>query len=260
MLRARPFMNAVGAKTLLFKEIRRFMRVPGQTLLSPLVSTTLYFLVFGYSLGGRQHEVEGSPYIAFIVPGLVFLGIANNAFLNTSSSLFITKIQGTVVDLLVTPLGPKEILFGFIGGGMVRGLAVGLLTWAVALLFTGFSLAHAWVTLVYLILISYVFSMLGLLAGLWAEKFEQINFFPNFVMLPLVFLGGVFYSVQSLPQPWRAISLFNPMVYMVNGLRYGMLGQASLSPALGAAVLVGLGAASTALTGILLARGYHLKT
>ena len=128
-------MNLTGLKTLLVKEVRRFLRVPGQTVLSPLISTTLYFVVFGVSLGGRMEEVTGHPYIPFIVPGLIFLGLANNAFLNTSSSLFIMKIQGTIVDLLVAPLGPWEILLGFVGGGMVRGLAVGLLTWAVALLF-----------------------------------------------------------------------------------------------------------------------------
>src|ERR1700752_2050787 len=129
-------MNALGMKTLLLKEVRRFLRVPGQTLLSPLVSTTLYFIVFGYSLGGRQHAVGGVPYVVFIVPGLVFLGIANNAFLNSSSSLFITKIQGTVVDLLVAPLGAFEILCGFIGGGMIRGLGVGGLIWLVASAFS----------------------------------------------------------------------------------------------------------------------------
>ncbi len=252
-------MNSVGAKTLLAKEVRRFLRVPGQTVLSPLISTSLYFLVFGYSLGGRQHEVEGVPYIHFIVPGLVFLGIANNAFLNSSSSLFITKIQGTVVDLLVAPLGPPELLMGFIGGGMVRGLAVGLLTWGVATLFTGFSLVHAAAAVLFLLLVSYVFSMLGLLAGLWAEKFEQINFFPTFVMLPLTFLGGVFYSVHGLPQPWRTASLFNPMVYMVEGLRYGMLGQSVISPQIGASILATLAFGATVLAWQLLRRGYHLK-
>ncbi|MET0403296.1 MAG: ABC transporter permease, partial [Cystobacter sp.] len=127
-------------KTLLVKEVRRFMRVPGQTIFSPLISTSLYFLVFGYSLSGRVHEVEGVPYLGFIVPGLVFLGLANNAFLNSSSSFFINKMQGTVVDLLAAPLGPMELMAGFIGGAMIRGLLVGLLTWGVATLFTGFHL------------------------------------------------------------------------------------------------------------------------
>ena len=252
-------MNPTGLRTLFVKEVRRFMRVPGQTVLSPLISTTLYFVVFGVSLGGRMEEATGQRYLPFIVPGLVFLGLANNAFLNTSSSLFIMKIQGTIVDLLVAPLGPGELMFGFVGGGMVRGLAVGLLTWVVALVFAGFQLAHPLATLGFLLGTAYVFSVLGLVAAVWAEKFEQINFFPTFVMLPLTFLGGVFYSISRLPEPWRTISHFNPMVYMVEGLRYGMLGTSSLPAALGGSMLLVLAIASTAITYTLLARGYKLK-
>ncbi|AKI99886.1 Hypothetical protein AA314_01513 [Archangium gephyra] len=246
-------------KSLLVKEVRRFMRVPGQTVLSPLISTSLYFLVFGYSLSGRVHEVEGVPYLQFIVPGLVFMGLANNAFLNSSSSLFITKIQGTVVDLLVAPLGPLELMAGFIGGAMVRGLLVGGLTWAVATLFTGFRLEHAPAALLFLLLSSYTFSVLGILAAVWAEKFEQINFFPTFVMLPLTFLGGIFYSVRQLPSPWNHVSLFNPMVYMVEGLRYGMLGQSGFSPLLGASILVAVALVATGVAWAALRSGYKLK-
>jgi ABC-2 type transport system permease protein len=252
-------MNASGLKTLFSKEVRRFLRVPGQTVLSPLISTTLYFVVFGVSLGGRMEEATGQPYLPFIVPGLVFLGLANNAFLNTSSSLFIMKIQGTIVDLLVAPMGPGELLLGFVGGGMVRGLAVGLLTWAVALVFAGFQLAHPLVTFAFLLGTAYVFSVLGLVTAVWAEKFEQINFFPTFVMLPLTFLGGVFYSINRLPEPWRTISHFNPMVYMVEGLRYGMLGTSALPPGVGGLMLALLALGSTALAFTLLERGYKLK-
>ncbi|AKQ69560.1 hypothetical protein A176_006472 [Myxococcus hansupus] len=252
-------MNVLGMKTLLAKEVRRFMRVPGQTVLSPLISTTLYFIVFGYSISGRIQTVEGLPYLHFIVPGLVFLGIANNAFLNSSSSLFITKIQGTVVDLLVAPLGPGELMAGFIGGAMVRGLVVGLLTWAVATVFTGFSLEHAGVAAYFLVLSSYVFSVLGMLAAVWAEKFEQINFFPTFVMLPLTFLGGVFYSVRELPAPWSTVSLFNPMVYMVEGLRYGMLGRSIFSPLGGGGILLAVAVVATLVTYAVLRSGYKMK-
>jgi ABC-2 type transport system permease protein len=253
-------MNTVGMKTLLVKEVRRFLRVPGQTVLSPLISTTLYFVVFGYSVGSRVSEIHGVPYMHYIVPGLVFLGIANNAFLNSSSSLFITKIQGTVVDLLVAPLGPGELLFGFVSGAMVRGLTVGLLTWAVALVFTGFQLAEPVLLPALLLLESYVFSVLGLLAALWAEKFEQINFFPTFVMVPLTFLGGVFYSVEGLPSPWREVSLLNPVVYMVDSTRLGFLGRADFSPWSGIAFLLVLAVASSVAALALLNRGYKLKT
>jgi ABC-2 type transport system permease protein len=246
-------------KTLFAKEVRRFMRVPGQTVLSPLISTTLYFIVFGYSISTRVHEVEGMPYLAFIVPGLIFLGIANNAFLNSSSSLFITKIQGTLVDLLVAPLGPGELMAGFIGGAMVRGLVVGGLTWVVAVVFTPFSLEHAVVAAYFLLLSSYVFSVLGLLAAIWAEKFEQINFFPTFVMMPLTFLGGVFYSVRELPAPWNHVSLFNPMVYMVDGVRYGLLGRSTFSPTLGGGILLGVAVVATGASYAALRSGYKLR-
>lgn len=252
-------MNLVGTQTLLSKEVRRFLKVPGQTVLSPLISTTLYFVVFGYTLGGRQTDLEGVPYIRFIVPGLVFLGIANNAFLNSSSSLFITKIQGTLVDLLVAPLGPMELLIAFVAGAMVRGLLVGLLTWLVALFFTGMPDLHWGATIFFLLTSSYVFSMLGLLAGLWAEKFEQINFFPTFFMLPLTFLGGVFYSVDKLPEPFRTLSLFNPVVHMVEGLRYGMLGLAHGQVAFGAGLLSVLTVFTTVVAFVLLKSGYKLK-
>jgi ABC-2 type transport system permease protein len=252
-------MNVIGARTLLGKEVRRFLRVPGQTILQPLISTSLYFVVFGYTLGGRQAQIEGVPYVQYIVPGLVFLGIANNAFLNASSSFFITKIQGTIVDLLVAPLGPVELLFGFITGAMVRGLLVGLLTWVVALAFTGARLVNVLETLLFLGLSAYVFAVLGLLAGLWAEKFEQINFFPTFLMLPLTFLGGVFYSVHGLPEPFRTISMFNPVVHMVDGLRAGMLGITQTSQ-LGLGLLLGLAAAATGLAYRLLSLGYRMKS
>ena len=252
-------MNAIGTKTLLKKEVRRFLRVPGQTVFSPLITTTLYFVVFGYSLGSTMQAVHGIPYIHFIVPGLVFLGIANNAFLNSSSSLFMHKMQGTVVDLLVAPLGPGDLLMGFVGGAMVRGLVVGLLTWVVAMFFTGFQLAHAILLPLQLILVSYVFSVYGVLAALWAEKFEEINVFPTFIMLPLTFLGGVFYSVDRLPPPWRQVSLFNPIVYMVDTLRYGMLGQADFHWWIGLTILAALALTGTALAWVLLQRGYKLK-
>lgn len=252
-------MNLVGVQTLFKKEVRRFLRVPGQTVLQPLISTTLYFVVFGYTLGGRQAQVEGVTYIQYIVPGLVFLGLANNAFLNSSSSFFITKMQGTLVDLLVAPLGPLELILGFVAGAMVRGVLVGLLTWAVALAFTGLHSVDLLRTALYLLLSSYTFAVLGLIAAIWAEKFEQVNFFPTFLMLPLTFLGGVFYSVKSLPEPFRTISLFNPVVHMVEGLRGGMLGLPGDS-LLGLGLLLGLAAASTLVAWRLLAAGYKLKS
>jgi ABC-2 type transport system permease protein len=251
-------VNVVGMRALLSKEVRRFLRVPGQTLASPLVSTTLYFLIFGYTLKGRTES--GASYIGFILPGLVFLGLSGNSFANSSSSFFVAKLQGTVVDLLVAPLGPFELLFGFISGAMIRGLLVGLLTWTVGLFFWPHAPVHPGWTVVFLLLSSYVFALLGLIAAMWAEKFEQMNFFPTFFLLPLTFLGGVFYSVQRLPEPFRTFSLFNPVVYMVDGLRVGLLGAADTSPWVGLALLSAFAAAGTGAAWGLLVRGYKLKS
>lgn len=252
-------MNLIATRTLFMKEVRRFLRVPGQTVLQPLISTALYFVVFAYTVGGSTREIDGVPYMQFIVPGLVFLGIANNAFLNASSSFFIMKIQGTLVDLLVAPVGPAELLTGFVSGAMTRGLLVGVLTWLVALFFTGAPLFNPGETVLFLLLSAYVFSVLGLIAAIWAEKFEQINFFPTFLMMPLTFLGGVFYSVEKLPEPFRTISLFNPVVHMVEGLRAGMLGLPQGSP-LGLGLLLGVAVVATATAWAMLARGYKLKS
>lgn len=253
-------MNRIGMSTLFMKEVRRFIRIPGQTLLSPLISTSLYFVVFGSALSGRISEIEGVSYLAFIVPGLIFLSVANNAFINASSSIFSSKIQGTIVDLLVAPLGPLELIVGMAGGAVVRGILVGLLTWVVGIVFAGPSLHNGLLTLSVMVLGAYAFALLGLISGLWAEKFEQVNFFPTFVMLPLTFLGGVFYNVQQLPGIWRTVSLLNPVVYLVDGLRYGILGVSMFEPWVAPTVLLVLAVVSTAAVWTLFARGYKLKS
>ncbi|HET6438493.1 MAG TPA: ABC transporter permease, partial [Anaeromyxobacter sp.] len=217
-------MISLGLRTLFAKEVRRFLRVPGQTLLSPLVTTTLYFLVFGYSLGGRLREVEGVPYARFIVPGLVTLGVVSNAYMNSSSSLFVMKIQGTIVDLLVSPLTHGEMLAGFLGAAVVRGLLVGVVMWAVAGVFGGFELAHPALALALLALAAVSFAALGFTTAIWATSFEQVNFIPTFLITPLTFLGGVFYSAAMLPAALRRFTLANPVFYVVDGVRFGMLG------------------------------------
>ena len=210
-------MSALGLRTLLDKEVRRFMRVPGQTLLSPVVTTTLYFVVFGFSLGSQLREVDGVPYARFIVPGLVTLGVISNAFLNTASSLFVMKLQGTILDLLVSPLSYGEILAGFVGAAVVRGLLIGVVMWVVAAVFTGFGLAHPLFALLLLVLVAVAFSALGLMTAVWASSFEQVNFIPTFIITPLTFLGGVFYSAHMLPPALRRFTLVNPVFYMVDG-------------------------------------------
>ena len=253
-------MISLGLKTLFVKEVRRFLRVPGQTLLSPLVTTTLYFLVFGYSLGGRLREIEGMPYARFIVPGLVTLGVVTNAYLNSASSLFAMKIQGTVVDLLVAPLTYGEVLAGFLGAAVVRGLTVGLVTWGVAGVFGSFSLAHPAVALALLILAAVTFSALGFMTAIWATTFEQVNFVPTFIITPLTFLGGVFTSAAMLPPALRGFTQANPLFYVVDGVRFGMLGVSDSSPWAGAVLLLGLAAVTVGGAYRMLASGYRLRS
>jgi len=249
----------LGARTLYKKEVKRFLRVPGQTILSPLITTALYFVVFGWSLGGRVREVEGVPYMRFLVPGLVMLGILNNAFLNTSSSLFIMKLQGTIIDLLVTPLGYLEILGAFVTAGTTRALLVGSLTWLTAALFVGPAVPHPFLALIAALLVSIAFSTAGLLVALWADKFEQVNFIPTFVITPLAFLGGVFYSASMLPPGFQLVLHLNPIYYMIESMRYSLIGISAQAPWVGFGVLTLLTVGLVTWALVALKRGYKLR-
>lgn len=253
-------MISVGLETLFTKEVRRFLRVPGQTLVSPIITTTLYFMVFGYSIGSQLTLVHGVPYARFITPGLVMLGVITNSFMNSSSSLFMMKVQGTVVDLLVSPLSHAEVLVGFVGAAMVRGVLVGTTMWVVAALFTTFHVEHPLWALAFLLLVATFFGTAGLLVAIWAEKFEQINLVPTFLITPLTFLGGVFFSVDRLPDPFRALALANPVLYMVEGLRFGMLGASDVPPALGLGMLLAFNAVALATALRWLRSGYRLRS
>jgi ABC-2 type transport system permease protein len=248
-----------GTWTLFAKEVRRFARVPGQTLLAPVITTVLYFVVFGWSLGGRLREIEGVPYARFIVPGLVALGVVTNAYSNTASSLFVMKLQGTVVDLLVSPLTYGQILSAFVAAAVVRGLLVGGVTFCVAGLFAGFEVAHPLVALALALLAAVLFGTLGLVTAIWASSFEQVNFVPTFFITPLTFLGGVFYSLDMLPPAFRRATLANPIFYMVDGVRFGILGFSDAPPWAGASLLASLAALAVAAAYGLLRSGYRLR-
>ena len=252
-------MIGLGTRTLFVKEVRRFLRVPGQTLLSPLVTTTLYFLVFGYSLGPRLREVDGLPYARYIVPGLVVLGVVTNAYLNSASSLFVMKLQGTIVDLLISPLSYGEILGAFIAAAVTRGMIVGGITWLVAGVFTSFHVAHPIAALALLVLAAVGFAGLGFMTAVWAGSFEQVNFFPTFVITPLTFLGGVFYSASMLPPTLRAFTLANPVYYLVDALRWTMLGASGAGPLPGLLVTAGLAVATLAGAYAMLSSGWKLR-
>ncbi|MAC28155.1 MAG: ABC transporter [Sandaracinus sp.] len=247
-------------KTLFRKEVRRFSKVWMQTVFSPLVTTSLYFLVFGVALGSRLREIDGVPYIEFVIPGLVMLGVINNAFLNCSSSLFQSKINGTVVDLLVAPIGPAEMLLAYVGAAVLRAFIVGSLVYLVASFFVGFQMAHPLWTLVFVLAVAATFATAGLITALWAEKFDHLSVVPNFVLTPLTFLGGVFYSVDMLPAPWDLVSRFNPILYMVNGLRHGLLGISDVPPEQSLAFVGGLLVLLLAVAARLLGSGYKLRS
>jgi ABC-2 type transport system permease protein len=250
---------SLGFRTLLVKEIRRFLRVPGQTLATPLVTTGLYFVVFGVSIGHQLREVEGVPYARFIVPGLVLMGVIQNAYINSASSLFVMKLQGTIVDVLVSPLSYAEILGAFVLASVVRGLLVGAITFAVAGAFTGFEVAHPALALAVVTLAAVAFAAGGVASAIWAQTFEQVNFFPTFFILPLTFLGGVFFSVRVLPPGLAAVARANPISYLVDGLRFAVLGAGDASPWLGAGLAVLLAAGTCAGAYLLLRSGWRLR-
>ena len=251
-------MSPIGFRTLLAKETRRFLKVPGQTLAQPVVTTSLYFLVFGYALGGRVREVDGVPYLQFIVPGLVMLALIQNSFLNSASSMFIAKVQGTIVDLLVAPLGPLELVLAFTLGAVVRGFLVGGTVWIVGAVFTGVVAAHPLWMIAFAILVAATFGLLGLAVAIWSNQFEHLNIIPTFVITPLTFLGGVFYSAHMLPGIWAKVTRANPILYMVEGLRYGMLGGAQ-APWPGLALTAAIFSAALGLAWWMLASGYKLR-
>jgi len=248
-----------GVRTLLERELRRFLRISGQTIFSPLITTSLYFVVFGLSIGSRLNEIEGVPYIRFIVPGLIGLGVVTNALVNTSSSLFAMKIQGTIVDLLVTPLSYGEMLLAFLFASVVRAMIIGALMWMVAGCFTTFQIAHPLFTVVALLGIALAFAALGFIVGIWADKFEQVNFVPAFVISPLTFLGGVFYSIKNIPGALSLITRLNPVFYLIDLVRYGMLGVHDAPLAMGAGMLAFLLVGALGVAYAMLRSGYKLR-
>ncbi len=252
--------NFIGFQTLLLKEIRRFTKVWMQTVLSPLMSTALYFLIFGVALGSRLREVDGVPYIQYVVPGLVMMSMINASFLNTSSSLFQSKINGTINDILIAPLGWMEILSAYIAAAAVRAFVVGGLVWSTAAFFIGPQIHNLGLTLFFALTVVVAFALLGLVVALHAQKFDHLAVIPSFVLTPLTFLGGVFYSVDMLPEPWSNVATYNPILHMVSGLRHGMLGTGDVNPATAAVVVLCVLAPAAALTARTFARGTKLRS
>jgi ABC-2 type transport system permease protein len=252
-------INWVGLATLCMKEVRRFTTVATQTILAPMVTTLLFLAVFVLALGHAVDRVAGEPYIAFLAPGLVMMAIAQNAFANTSSSILISKLQGNIVDLLMPPLTPLERTIGMAAGGLTRGVVVGIATWVAMVPFVPVSIAHPGYILFHAVAASLFMSLVGVLAGVWAEKFDHMAAITNFVVTPAAFLSGTFYSAERLPEFWQRVAHVNLLFYMIDGFRYGFIGHADGSLTAGILVLLGSNAVLLWLTHRLFATGYHLK-
>lgn len=254
-------MNYIGLKTLIVKEVKRSLTLPLQTFGTPVTTTLLYFLIFGEAIGSRIGSIDGISYPAFIVPGLIMMNVLTTAFQGVAFGIMFPRVVGkTINDILVAPMSYAEVAAGFIIASVARSLAVGFLTFLTASFFIPFELNHPAFLLVFATLVVISFSSFGLIAGLWAKTFEQLSIIPTFVIMPLSFLGGVFYSINMLPQAAQTISQYNPVFYMVNGLRYGFYDVSDVSHTVAFAIVSVIAAVSLSIVWYLLRIGYNLKT
>ncbi len=253
-------MNMIRLTTVSRREIQRFMRIPIQTLVSPWISATLYILVFGVIVGSRISFLEGIDYIDFVFPGILMLQLINGALGQSSSSLYFQRWTKVIDEQLASPLSYAEMIFGYIIGGVTRALLVGAGIYVIALLFTDATPDHTALFLFYLVIIAIIFSLLGLLIGLWAEKFEHLNVFQTFLITPLIYVGGVFNSIDMLPVSMQTIARFNPFFYMVDGLRYSLIGFSESPLRAGAIGLVLVAMSLFTFVWILFHRGWKLRS
>jgi ABC-2 type transport system permease protein len=253
------YPNMIALKTLLSKEIYRFMRIWSQTLVPPAITMSLYFIIFGKFIGAQIHHIHGYAYIQYIVPGLVMMSIMTNAYANTASSFFLTKFNKSIEEILVAPMSSWTTLIGFMLGGACRGILVGIVVMLIAFLFTHVPIYHPFIAVSMAILASMLFSIGGLINAIYAKRFDDISFIPTFVLTPLTYLGGVFFSIDQLPHNWRSVSLLNPILNMVDSFRYGLLGISDLNIYFGFTLVTVLFVAMFFLAWFLLYRGVGIK-
>jgi ABC-2 type transport system permease protein len=252
-------VNWLGFWTLYVREVHRFLKVYMQTVAAPVVTTLLFLAVFLLAMGGGQRQVGDVPFLEFLAPGLIMMAMTQNAFANTTSSLMIAKLQGNIVDILMPPLTAGELTWALSLGGLTRGVFVGLVTTLTMAVVVPFHLASPLMVLFHALAASLLLSVLGVIGGIWADKFDHIAAVTNFVVTPLAFLSGTFYSIAQLPPAWHKAALFNPFFYMIDGFRYGFIGRADGSLAIGVAVMVASNAVLLAICHAMVARGYKLK-
>lgn len=253
------YQQWIAFLTIVRKEIRRFMRIWIQTLLPPAITMALYFIIFGSLIGARIGEMGGFGYIHFVVPGLIMMAVITNAYSNVVSSFYGSKFGQYVEELLVSPVPNHVILAGFIVGGVARGLAVGFIVTLLSLFFAELHLHHLWVTIGMVLLTATLFSLLGFINAIYANSFDDISIIPTFVLTPLIYLGGVFYSIDMLSPFWKTVSLLNPILYMVNAFRYGILGHSDIDVGWAFLMISGFVLAATAGCLYLLHNGKGLR-
>jgi len=251
--------NWIGLKTLYLREVRRFLKVYTQTLIAPMVTTLLFLAVFTLALGDNSRSVAGVPFVEFLAPGLIMMAIAQQSFANTSSSIVISKVQKNIVDSLMPPLSAHELVFGFAVAGATRGVAVGIVVGIAMAFFVDLKLAHVGFILFHGIAASLMLSLMGLAGGIWAEKFDHIAAVTNFVVTPLTFLSGTFYSTTRLPEMAEAVAHLNPFFYMIDGFRYGFIDHADGAIWIGLGVMIALNILLWALCTWMFRTGYKLK-
>jgi len=226
----KPAQKLTAFKTILSKEVMRFLRIWVQTLVPPAITMTLYFVIFGNLIGSQISDLDGFKYIEYIIPGLIMMSVITNSYSNVVSTFFTAKMFGHIQEMLISPVPNHIILMGYIGGGMARGLIVGLIVTLLSLFFSSLTIQHPFITIAIVVLTSMLFSIAGLINAIYAKSFDDITIIPTFVLTPLTYLGGVFYSINMLSEFWQNVSLANPVLYMVNGFRYGILGISDISP------------------------------
>lgn len=257
-----PHKLWIAFYTIIRKDVVKMFRIWVQTFLPPVVTSVLYFLVFGTVLGSQIGDMQGVPYMTFVVPGLIMLAIVTSSYANTSFTFFSSKFFGRSIDeLLVSPMPPWLMIAGFVGAGVVRGVMVGLLVFLVSLFFTGLDIAshNIFIALLFAILTAVIFSLAGLVNGIYAKSIDGINIVPTFVLTPLVYLGGIFYSVHALPSWWQTITYADPLFYLINGFRYGFLGISDISLSISLSVLLGITFILLAINWYLIRTGLGLK-
>jgi len=253
-------VNLIGLGTIVYKEIRRVVRIWVQTIIPPAITMTLYFLIFGSLIGSRIGEMGGLPYMSFIAPGLIMMAVITNSFGNVVSSFFSGKLQLHLEEMLVAPLSFATIVIGYMIGGVARGVLVAGLVTLVALFFTDLHVEHPWITFSVIVLTAMVFSLGGLLNAIFAKNFDEITIIPTFVLTPLTYLGGVFFSITELPAFWQKVALANPILYMVNAFRYGMLGSSDIPLGLAYSIIVVAFVTLFSLAMVLLKRGVGIRS